>query len=175
MNKKLKHSIDFLNQKVGKNTGFSTPENYFQEVEENLSSISFITNFPKERTFTTPDNYFVSVNDSILEKLAPKKNKDVKIISLKERFLQYIPMAAAASVLLFIGINYFSTQKTTFDDITITDIESWFENGYGETYTEELATAINTSDIEDDLFASISDESLENYLLDSTTPLNDIE
>ena len=84
-------------------------------------------------------------------------------------------MAAAASVLLFIGINYFSTQKTTFDDITITDIESWFENGYGETYTEELATAINTSDIEDDLFASISDESLENYLLDSTTPLNDIE
>jgi len=175
MNKELKHSIDFLNQKVGKNTGFSTPENYFQEVEENLSSISFITNFPKERTFTTPDNYFVSVNDSILEKLAPKKNKDVKIISLKERFLQYIPMAAAASVLLFIGINYFSTQKTTFDDITITDIESWFENGYGETYTEELATAINTSDIEDDLFASISDESLENYLLDSTTPLNDIE
>lgn len=175
MNKKLKHSIDFLNQKVGKNTGFSTPENYFQEVEENLSSISFITSLPKERTFTTPDNYFERVNDSILEKLAPKKNKDVKIISLKERFLQYIPMAAAASVLLFIGINYFSTQKTTFDDITITDIESWFENGYGETYTEELATAINTSDIEDDLFASISDESLENYLLDSTTPLNDIE
>ena len=175
MNKKLKHIIDFLNQKVGKNTGFSTPDNYFQEVEENLSSISFITSLPKEKTFTTPDNYFVSVNDSILEKLAPKKNKDVKIISLKERFLQYIPMAAAASVLLFIGINYFSTQKTTFDDITITDIESWFENGYGETYTEELATAINTSDIEDDLFASISDESLENYLLDSTTPLNDIE
>ncbi|RKF03154.1 hypothetical protein C8N26_2144 [Tenacibaculum lutimaris] len=175
MNKELKHSIDFLNQKVGKNTGFSTPENYFQKVEENLSFINFVNSLPKEKAYITPTNYFESIDNSIFKRLASEKNKDIKIISLKERFFQYIPMAAAASVLLFIGINYLSTQKTTFDDITITDIESWFENGYGETYTEELATAINTSDIEDDLFASISDESLENYLLDSTTPLNDIE
>ncbi|CAM1339944.1 hypothetical protein [Tenacibaculum aestuarii] len=175
MNKELKHTIDFLNQKVGKNTGFSTPENYFQEAEEILSSINFVNSLPKEKAFTAPTSYFENVDDSILERLASEKNKEVKIISLKERFLQYIPMAAAASVLLFIGINYFNTQKTTFDDITITDIESWYENGYGETYTEELAAAINTSDIEEDLFASISDESLENYILDSTTPINDIE
>ena len=175
MNKKLKHTIDFLNQKTGKNTGFSAPENYFQEVEKNLSSVNFVNSLPKEKAYTTPTNYFQSLDNSIFERLTSEKNKEVKIISLKERFLQYIPIAAAASILLFIGINYFNTQKTTFDDITITDIESWYENGYGETYTEELAAAINTSDIEEDLFASISDESLENYILDSTTPLNDIE
>lgn len=175
MNKELKHTIDFLNQKVGKNTGFSTPENYFQEVEENFTASTFIDNLPKGKTFVAPSNYFETVDDSILSKLTIEESKEVKIISLKKRFLQYIPMTAAASVLLFIGISYFNTQKTTFDDITITDIESWYENGYGETYTEELAAAINTSNIEEDLFASISDESLENYILDTTTPLNDIE
>ena len=177
MDKKQKHTIDFINQKTGKKTGFKTPDNYFNEIEETIYSSLFIENLPKEKGFKTPDNYFDKIETSVLSKLSLEKSTNTKVISLRKRVLQYIPAAAAASVLLFIGINYFNTQKITFDDITVADVESWYENGYGNTNTDELATVINPSDIEEDILSSISDENLEDYLytIDNNTLLNEIE
>ncbi len=168
MSKELKHTLDFLNQKVGKKAGFSTPKNYFNEVEENLATSIFTNSLPKESAFTTPTNYFDTLDDALLSKL---NTKEVKVITLRKRVLQYIPIAAAASVLLFIGINYFNSQKITFEDITIADIESWYEEGYAEPDTEALTMALNTSDLEEDLFSSISSESLEDYLITIDAPL----
>ncbi|CAM1348854.1 hypothetical protein [Tenacibaculum crassostreae] len=172
MSKELKHSIDFLNQKVGKETGFSTPENYFNEVEDTIYASTIINSFSKEKPFSTPANYFNTIEDSILSKINSKE-KEVKVISLRKRILQYVPTTAAASVLLFVGINYFNTQKTTLDDITINEIESWYENGYGTTYNEELASAISIADIEEELFTSISEESIEDYIIVNNTLLSD--
>ncbi|WP_428740589.1 hypothetical protein [Tenacibaculum sp.] len=177
MKKDLKHTIDYLNQKVDKKTGFSAPEGYFDNVQESIYSSLFVDSLPKEKPFSTPDDYFTSVEKNILSKIEQKENTKVKVIPLRNRLFQYIPAAAAASVLLFIGINYFSSQKISFDDITIADVESWYDNGYGNTNTDELATVINPADIEEDILSTISDENLEDYLntIDNNTLLNEIE
>ncbi|MDO6676085.1 hypothetical protein Q4517_11070 [Tenacibaculum sp. 1_MG-2023] len=177
MDKKLKHTIDYINQQVGKDNGFSTPQNYFEKVEETINTSVFIDSLPKNKPFNTPHGYFDTIEARIQSKLAIEQTKESKVISLRKRILQYVPVAAAASVLLFIGINYFNSQKITFEDITITDIESWYENGYGDIDNSELATALNTSELEEDIFASISDETLEDYLssVDTPTLINEIQ
>ncbi|XRE44409.1 hypothetical protein ACIVBQ_002613 [Tenacibaculum discolor] len=177
MNEKLKHTIDFINQQVGKDCGFSTPQNYFEEVEETINTSIFIDSLPKNKAFNTPDSYFDDIEAQIQSKLTTEQITETKVISLRKRVLQYIPVAAAASVLLFIGINYFNTQKITFEDITITDIESWYENGYGDIDNSELAVTLNTSELDEDILASISDETLEDYLdsVDTPTLINEIE
>lgn len=177
MNEKLKHTINFINQKAGKNCGFSVPQNYFEEVEEKINTSVFIDSLPKEKAFNTPDDYFDTIEAQIQSRLATEQTTETKVISLRKRVLQYIPVAAAASVLLFIGINYFSSQKITFEDITITDIEYWYENGYGDIDNSELAATLNTSELDEDILASISDEILEDYLssVDTPTLINEIE
>ncbi|WGH75904.1 hypothetical protein P8625_01695 [Tenacibaculum tangerinum] len=171
MDKKLKHTIQFIHQQVGRNSGFSTPENYFNEVEETINTSIFLDSLPKEKAFNTPDGYFDSIESSIQSKITTEQTAPIKVISLRKRMLQYIPVAVAASVLLFIGMNYFSTQQITFEDITISEIESWYENGYGDVDSSELAAILNTSDLEDDILASISDEIVEDYLIDIDTPI----
>ncbi|CAM1364659.1 conserved hypothetical protein [Tenacibaculum sediminilitoris] len=178
MDKKLKHTIDYINQQVGKNSGFSTPQNYFEEIEETINTSIFIENFPKKKIFNTPDGYFDTIEGQIQSKLAIEQEvTKTKVISLRKRVLQYIPTVAVASVLVFIGINYFSSQKITFEDITITDIESWYENGYGKIDNTEFAATLNTLELEEDILASISDETLEDYLssVDTPTLINEIQ
>ncbi|REH52356.1 hypothetical protein C7448_10388 [Tenacibaculum gallaicum] len=177
MDKKIKHTIDYISQQVGKDNGFSTPQNYFEKVEETINTSVFIDSLPKNKPFNTPHGYFDTIETRIQSELAIEQPKESKVISLRKRILQYVPVAAAASVLLFIGINYFNTQKITFEDITITDIESWYENGYGDIDNSELATTLNTSELEEDIFASISDETLEDYLssVDTPTLINEIQ
>ncbi|MEE3999316.1 hypothetical protein V1T75_03110 [Tenacibaculum sp. FZY0031] len=177
MNEKIKHTINFINQKAGKNCSFSVPQNYFEEVEERINTSIFIDSLPKKKTFNTPDDYFDTIEAQIQSRLIKEQTTEPKVISLRKRVLQYIPLAAAASVLLFIGINYFNTQKITFEDITTTDIESWYENGYGDIDNSELAATLNTSELDEDILASISDETLEDYLnsVDTPTLINEIE
>lgn len=180
MNKELKNSVDFINQQVGKKTGFDIPENYFNGIEEKIATTIFSEGLAKENAFKTPPNYFNSVEDDIFTKLnLNNKEKEVKVISIRKRILQLVPIAAAASVLLFIGLNYINkTSTVTFDDITLADVESWYENGYGDTNNEELAIAFNSSTIEDnDSLSSISDENLEEYLndIDSSDFINEIQ
>lgn len=181
MDKELKNSVDFINQKVGKKTGFDIPENYFNGIEEKVFTTISSVNLPKENAFKTPSNYFNSVEDDIFAKLNLNNNKEkeVKVISIRKKILQLVPIAAAASVLLFIGLNYTNNTSTvTFDDITLADVESWYENGYGDTNNEDLAIAFNSSIIEDnDSFLSISDENLEEYLndIDNSDFINEIQ
>ncbi len=175
MNKDLKHSIDFINNKAGKKTGFSLPENYFEEMEEAFFSSETTVVISKENIFKTPANYFDTVEENILTKLkvAPK---EVKVISLYKKVLDFIPIAAAASVLLFIGLNYLTySSKDSFNTITQADIASWYENGYGNTDINELAIILEPSDFEDNILPLINDENLEDYLntIDSSTLINE--
>lgn len=177
MDKDLKHSIDFINNKAGKKTGFSLPENYFEEMEKAFFSSETTVVISKENTFKTPANYFDTVEENILTKLkaAPK---EVKVISLYKRVLDFIPVAAAASVLLFIGLHYITTSnKESFNTITQADIASWYENGYGDTDTNELAIALESSDFEDNILPSMDAEHLEDYLntIDNSTLINEIQ
>jgi len=172
MDKELKNSIDFINQKVGKNTGFSTPSNYFKQLEESIEISLYTNDLPKNNAFKVPTDYFDTLENDILS----KAKEETKVTSIRKKIIQFIPYTAAASVLLFVGINYFNTNKTTFEDITIADIESWYENGYGDTETEDLSIAFNDVNIEEDVL-SIDENQLEDYLntIDSDDIINEIQ
>lgn len=178
MDKELQHKIDFINQKAGKKTGFSTPENYFDSFNESLDSLTTSRKFSKQSAFKTPSNYFNSVENNILTKIKLEENKKIKVIPLYQKVLKFMPVVAAATILIFIGLNYFNTQNlSAFDKITQADISSWYENGYGNTNNSELAIVLDTADFEEDILPSINDNNLEDYIntIDDSSLLNDIE
>lgn len=178
MNKEIQNKIDFINQKTSKKTGFSTPENYFKEIENDFFSLIATKNLSKENTYKVPTDYFNTIENEILTKLSNENLKKGKVISLNKKILRLIPFTAAASILLFICLNYFNTNNTySFKDITEADISFWYENGYGNTNNEELAIVLDASDFDEDILSSINDESLEDYLntIDNSTLLNEIQ
>jgi len=178
MNKETKNRTDYINQKTGKKTGFSIPVNYLEEIEDTIISSIITKKLPKEIPYKTPSNYFNTVENDILAKLKTENPIEGKVISLHQKILNLVPFIAAASVLLFIGLNYFNTSTTyDFDDITETDITSWYENGYGSTDNNELAAVLDTSDFDEDFLSSMNDDNIEDYLntIDNTTLLNEIQ
>lgn len=205
MENKLKNSIEFLNYKVGKQHGFTVPENYFNELESDVISKKTTETFPDTNGFSIPKNYFNALENELIERISeislPKKvnvggvpegyfesledsilgkikeeeieeaKKEVKVISLSQRIRKYIPVAAAASVLLFVA-TYFFIPTTEVGEVTIAELDDWFESGYGETNSYELAMLFTTDDFsEEDLSVNVSDDTLEEYFntIDTST------
>lgn len=56
MNKENTHTDQFLKEIVGNKNPFKTPDNYFNNVSENISGKSILTS--KETGFKTPEHYF---------------------------------------------------------------------------------------------------------------------
>ncbi|MCI2227861.1 hypothetical protein MC378_01695 [Polaribacter sp. MSW13] len=168
MEKNLKNSIQFLNQKTGKTTGFSTPSNYFEEVENQFTTLLFEEKHAKKTVFKTPDNYFDTIDNEILAKVSSTK-KEVKVISLKDRLLKFIPVAAAASVVLFIGLNslvFNKTELSLFDQLDDNDVEQWVSNNINLINDNDIALTYTDIEFEDSevIPNSISNDELENYL-----------
>lgn len=178
MNNNLEHSEEFIRSKVGLKNGLSTPENYFEGFEDSFFATLSSEIIPNEHKLEVPSNYFETLEDRILAKVSIEK-KETKVISLRERILQIIPTAAAASILLFVGLTYFSNPTVTFDDITITDIDSWYDNNNENINSSDLAMVFEASDFDDNILSenSIEDDSLEEYLnaVDPSTLLNEIK
>lgn len=179
MNTKNKYSLEYIKSITQNKSGFSTPENYFDSVENAVFSKITEQSFSKKNAFTAPKDYFENFEDSLFSKIDFPK-KEVKVISLKSRLLQIIPAASAASVLLFIGLNYFSFSDTTsFDSISSEELENWLD----ESYTNNASSTINFVDadfkdsnvLEED--TSIKDEDILEYLnsIDNVTLLTEIE
>lgn len=146
-NAKKHIDIEALNYK---GAGFSTPKNYFEGIETKV--------FAKINS-DIPDNYFDSIEDKVFAKLASEK-QTVKVISFKSRIVKrFIPILAAASLVLFIGLNFLNkSETTTFDSLEISDISTWLdsENNITHTYalgalldTDDITTLSNTSTLED--------------------------
>lgn len=180
MNNELKNSESFINQKVGKKTGFTVSSNYFEEIENNFSIRLFEENNNKKAAFETPLNYFGKLEDTILGKIKEEKAV-IKVITFKQRVLKMIPLAAAASVVLFIAINSFNFNKpnpVNFDSITDAEIENWLESNSNNINQEDIATAFSDGDLIDTDFAftNINDTNIENYIYsnDDLTILNEL-
>lgn len=179
MNTKNKYSLEHIKRVTQQKSGFSAPENYFDSVENSVFTKIKEQSFSKENAFTTPENYFNNFEDSLFAKIDFPK-KEVKVISLKSRLLKIIPTAAAASVLLFIGLNIFTFSETnSFDNISSEEMENWLD----ESYVKNNTSIINFVDadfkesnvLEED--SSIKDEDIFEYLntIDSSTLLTEID
>ncbi|MDG2193922.1 MAG: hypothetical protein P8K77_03525 [Polaribacter sp.] len=177
MNKELHNSIDYIRNKTQNEHGFSVPENYLDTVDEILLSKLIEKQLPIENGFVVSEDYFDTMEASLFSNINFPK-KESKVISIRKRITRYIPSAAAASVLLFFGLNYFSlTTTTSFDDISFSDIDHWFDQGDLDLNTTNTffidADFTENNLLEDD---SLSDEDLLEYLstIDNST-LTEIE
>lgn len=185
MEKDLQHSIDFITQKTGGKSGFSVPNNYFDGVEDTFFSHITESQLPKKETsFDVPKDYFAKLEDEILSKVTSEEktvstNKG-RVISLRERMQSIIPYASVASVLVFVSVYFFNNynRTTSLDDISIADLETWYDVGYDETNNTELAMVFETTDFTEDELTSVKFDTdiIENYLnsTDNTSLLNEI-
>mmetsp|Transcript_19498 Transcript_19498/g.22582 ORF Transcript_19498/g.22582 Transcript_19498/m.22582 type:complete len:180 (+) Transcript_19498:589-1128(+) len=178
MDNELKNSINFINKKIGQKSGFSSPTNYFDNLEEEISVKIVEDNFDKERAFNVPELYFKGLEDDILTKVSSKE-KEPKIISFKNKVLKLIPYAAAACIALFIGLNTFvfnASEQITIDNISDIELEYWLDTNTINTIdiTEILENEIFEEN--DFSFTEIQDESIEDYInsIDNTSILNEL-
>jgi hypothetical protein len=179
MKHNLNNSEEFLKSVLPKDTGFSVPENYFSKAKDSFSSFLSENKIPKKIGFTVPENYFKDVENSIIEKAIPKKA--VKIISLKKALLKYIPIATAASIALFLSINYLNpsntTQEVNFENLAQSDIENWIIENSNELSDHYFATLLHGTIINENDFAltDIKNDAIEAYLIysEDTSLLNE--
>ena len=151
-------------------TGFSAPKGYFDTIEDVFSMKLQEENFPKGNAYRVPEGYFNRLEDTILSKVdLPKKGK---VISLRKRLIQWVPTAAAASILFFIGINYIAKNA---DEYIFTDDELtvWFESNVTSITNDDLSVAFgdiefNQSSLLEDTFES---DDIEEYLTTEDTSL----
>ncbi|MDA9339668.1 hypothetical protein N9Q68_01715 [Polaribacter sp.] len=180
MNKEIENSEQFINQVVGKKTGFFVSENYLEEIEDNFATHLFAEKNTKKTVFEIPSNYFNTLEAKILEKTVVNK-ESIKVISFKQRILKVVPLLAAAAVILFIGINSFNFEKKlqpTFDSITDIEMENWLENNSNNINSEDIVMVFSEDDfLEIDFaFTSIEDVNIERYIYtsDDLTILNEL-
>ena len=112
MNKDNLHNI--------KDSGFKTPKNYFDGLEDSILNQIKLQEKVEDAGFKVPDNYFDSLDDKILDKVTHKP----KVISLfTKRNLLYASSIAAALVLMFNIIG--NKNDITFDDLEMASIENY--------------------------------------------------
>ena len=168
MENKIENSLDYINKKTGTKSGFSVPSNYFENFEESFNIKLKEEKFVKKQGFEVPASYFDNLEENIFVKIVPVK-KEVKVISFKQRVLNLLPIAAAASIALFIGLNSFvfnNPNNDPFNNLADVEVENWISNNINSIYEND--EALTFTDIEFDDFEtipnSITNDELEDYL-----------
>ena len=152
-----------------KNTAFKAPQNYFQNLEDQIMDKiklnEALQNIDNEG-FKAPDEYFDTLEDVVLNKI--KNEKNTKVISLfSKKSLIYISGVAAAILIMF---NVFwNNTETSMETIDIELVENFFiEEGIN---TYEIASLLSNDDdinLDIELFdETFNDTSLEDYLLEN--------
>lgn len=182
MDKKTQNSEDYIKDITQKEDGFFVPENYFDNIEDSLAVKISESTLPNDAAFIAPDNYLSAFDEKLLQKIDFPKD-EVKVISLKTtRILKLIPTAAAAAcILLFIGLNYFPvSNKITFEEVSSEELEVWFNDNTIENNSKVLLEFVDTDFTENDIIeddTSINDDDILEYLnsINNTTLLTEIE
>lgn len=164
-----------LNLNNIKNTGFKTPDNYFNAVENNIMNAikqESNLNLSKETGFKTPNNYFDSIEDAVINKIETKTTS--KVIPLfSKRNLIYASSIAAAILIMF--SIYLNKDNDISEEIEYEIVENYILNQGISSYdiasllTEEELSNINF-EIMDEAF---NNEDIEDYLLENAN-LEDI-
>ena len=179
MEKNKNHSEKFLKSVLNKDTGFTAPKNYFKDAEDNFSAFLVVDTFPKENGLDAPEDYFENLEQSIINKIAIKK--EVRVLSLRTRLLKYIPLGTAAFIALFLSLNYLipsNSKSTSFDTLAQSDIEHWILENSNELSNQDFATFLHRNIINENDFAlaNIKNDDIEEYIINSedTSILNEI-
>lgn len=142
-------------------SGFKVPDNYFNQLEENLLSEISLKEHVSETGFNIPDGYFEMFKVEINEPASK-----TKVISLFSRKTMWYAASVAAIVILLINIPDFKATDN-FAAIDTESMESYMlTNDYDAYELSELF--IETKGFEAAILEeSITDASLEDYLYDN--------
>ena len=147
-------------------SGFKVPKDYFSHVEAQILSEVHLKNTVDTSGFDVPDSYFETLENNIFQKL--EEEQDVKVITLFSwKKVMYVSAIAACLVLIF-NVFYNASETITFDSLETASIENYLEQ---EDYTSyELASLLTDDELNTNNFTDtkISEESLEDYLLDQS-------
>ena len=159
MNKELKNI---------KTTGFYTPDNYFDTIEDNVMNNIKLNDIltSKSTGQKIPEGYFDTIEDRVFEKITSSK-KEVNVVRLFTRKNMFYAASIAAAVILMLIVVLPSTPS--FSNLELETVENYI---YQESYSsEDIAALLSEEELEEVLYtdSSYSDESLENYILDNTT------
>ena len=167
MNKEIKNSVKYISKKAENKTGFSSPSDYFNNLEEAVAVKLSEEKFTKENSFEVPDTYFNKLEDRVFTNVISAK-KEITIVSFKDRVLKMIPIVAAASIVLFIGLNSFlfnTTEELTLDAISDDEIELWLDLSF--LTTNEIAIALDDYLLDVNVFYFSTNKNIEDYINNS--------
>ena len=140
-----------------KQSGFKTPDNYFNTIEDQIISQISLEKIDKNSGFKVPDNYFDTIEDNILS-----KTKETKIFKLFNKKTIITVASIAAMFVLFFNLNPFKTQ-VTFDSLDTETVEAYILN---EVELNDISNLINTDQLSQTDFIDYNDISIDNYLDD---------
>ncbi|WP_088322950.1 hypothetical protein [Polaribacter tangerinus] len=170
---------NFLNAETPKKPGFSLPENYFIELEEEILCSISENKLPNNKSFTVPNNYFDNLEDSLLKKIKTANTKP-KAILIKKKVLKLISFGVAASFMLFLSVEYFlktNTNQLNFDSVSELAIENWIVDNVTELSDDDFASILENEilTVNDFSFNQIKNEAIEDYLIqtENTSILNE--
>lgn len=148
-----------------KTSGFKTPKDYFSQVEEQILSEVKLIDKADHSGFEVPELYFESLEQKILNQISSEN--DTKIVSLFSWKKVLYTTAVAATLILMFNIFFNTSEKVSFENIEIASIENYLEQEDYTTY--ELASLLTEEELSKDNFIEneISEDSLEDYLLDT--------
>lgn len=160
--------------KKRKNSGFTTPEGYFEGFTDDLLNkmSKEASSLPNKDGFKVPEGYFDSLNKKVLEKVTEKEIKVIRLQAYKKYF--YAAASVAAIVLLVLSMQWKDKSSFTFDDLARTDIEIYLEENDLGLSSYELAEVLLTEEMEvnDILNIELDDENIIDYLEDNIDELN---
>lgn len=160
--------------KKRKNSGFKTPEGYFEGFTDDLLNkmSKEASSLPNKDGFKIPEGYFDTLNKEVLEKVTEKEIKVIRLQAYKKYF--YAAASVAAIVLFVLSIQWRDKSSFTFDDLARTDIEIYLEENDLGLSSYELAEVLLTEEMEvnDILNIELDDENIIDYLEDNIDELN---
>lgn len=161
------------------NGGFKVPKEYFENLENRISKRTslkaekkLLSKTKNNSGFKIPEEYFINFENKILQKVKEAKPKR-KVISLLNRknILYFSGIAAMITIIISLPIR--KESELNFNDITVSDIYTYFNEENIKLSTIEIASLLEGGDnytetLEDEL---INEDIILDYL--STEDLDD--
>lgn len=153
------------NLKNIKASGFKTPENYFEGVEDSVLNQIHLKSI-EGSGFKMPEGYLDTLDDTIIAKVS--KNNDTKVINLFSRKNLLYMSSVAAAILLLFNLSIFESKRVaSFDTLDTATLENYILSEYIDSY--EISSLMNNEEINEEAFIdyNFSDEHMEDYILNN--------
>ncbi|QIE60749.1 hypothetical protein G5B37_14650 [Rasiella rasia] len=152
-------------------TGFTTPDHYFDDLEERILNSVLEDTLPKEAGFKVPENYFNRVEEKLVAQIpAISEETDAKVIPLYKSRIFIVSASVAACVAFIVSIINFSSETSiTLNDVNTETIASYIDEGNLDFSEQEIALLLQDEDVSALAVPSedISTENLTDYLLNN--------